>query len=237
MIISNEINEFLKGNKFSNGVQMPIGQSEKHITFREEYICQLAENKKIIHIGCVDHIPLIVEKIKNNTWLHKLLSEKATRCLGIDINEEGISHIKKLGYEDAVCMNIISDSIPPTISNENWDIAIMGEILEHVDNPVLFLQQLKEKFAPFVKELVITVPSALRLKNIKMIFKHKEFINTDHRYWFTPYTLAKVAASAGLKTIDFQMVNTYKPKGILTKFLLKKYPALREVIVMRISFK
>ena len=237
MIISNETNEFLNGNKFSNGLEIAISKKENQILYREDYICQLVEKKKIIHIGCVDHIPLIVEKIKNDTWLHKLITEKATRCLGIDINEEGISYIKEIGYKDAICLNIISDKIPQNISEESWDIAIMGEILEHVDNPVLFLQQLKEKFSPFVKELVITVPSALRLKNIKMAFKHKEFINTDHRFWFTPYTLAKVAACAGLKTIDFQMVNSYKPNGILTKFLLKKFPALREVIVMKISLK
>jgi len=46
-----------------------------------------------------------------------------------------------------------------------------------------------------VERIIITVPSALRFRNLNGM---KECINTDHRYWFTPFTIAKVCIEAGI---------------------------------------
>ena len=57
----------------------------------------------------VDHLPLVDKKIANGTWMHKMLDDKATRCLGIDINAEGIDYIKKPGYKDTLAIDLIED--------------------------------------------------------------------------------------------------------------------------------
>jgi hypothetical protein len=71
---------------------------------------------------------------------------------------------------------------------------------------------------------------------------HKELINSDHRYWFTPYTLAKVVTRAGFTSLRLGFVENGVPRsrgGIrraLKQRLLRMHPALREVLVMEASF-
>ena len=45
---------------------------------------------------------------------------------------------------------------------------------------------------------VITVPNALCFTRKAVFMNGFERINTDHRYWFTPYTIAKVMYEAGI---------------------------------------
>jgi len=239
MLFEKEIEKYLRGTEFSSTVNVAIARKEKKILYRTEYLEELVQKKNIIHFGCVDHLPLISEKIKNNTWLHKRISEKASNCMGIDINKEGIDYLIKLGYSNSLCFDILNDNIPEEIKNNKWDYLLMGEILEHVDNPVLFLSTLRNKCQNYINEIIITVPSAFRLRNIKNTFRGHEYINSDHRYWFTPYTLAKVLTIAGYNSCNFQFCNNYylSKHSVVNRFLLKKIPALRETVVMVAKFR
>lgn len=242
-----EINKYLSGSKFSNGLLIPISSKETTCLDRLTILERISLNKDIIHLGCTDHLPLIKKKLENDTWLHARLCRSAKRCLGIDINCPGINYLQnELGYEDVICANFLNDEIP-TISEQKWDYMILGEILEHIDNPVILLTTIAQKYGKNVDKLVITVPNAFCWLNFRYALKHREFINSDHRYWFTPYTLGKVATLAGLKIVDFQFCEGYPPnklnwKGRLRRYLnlknmiIKRYPALRETLVMELAF-
>ena len=239
MKFHDEISAYLKGDKFSNALQVKIAARGKSIPLRMDYIEGLVQGKKIIHLGCADHIPLIKQKIQKNTWFHKRLVECTNKCLGIDISREGIDYIQKeLGYQDVIQCDILADEIPPQVKECHWDFIIMGEIVEHIDNPVEFLQQSKLRYAQFIDKIIISVPNAFRMENFKYVFRDLELINSDHRYWFTPYTLAKVAARAGLTIENFQFCQGHKiPRHyIISKFLAKKYPAFRDTLVMVLKF-
>ena len=164
--------------------------------------------------------------------------------MGIDINKEGIDFLKsELGYQDIKCADILNDEIPD-ITEHSWDYLLMGEVLEHIDDPVLFLSRIKEKFSGVIGQLLITVPNAFAWLNVKYALKHMEFINSDHRYWFTPYTLGKILIRADIRVGDFRFCEYLPPTrgaGVagglgrifsLGNFLRKRYPALRNVLVM-----
>ena len=236
MKFSNEILEYLNGKKFSDGLHLRVVDKVTKPQKRIDFICNLIKDKKVIHIGFADHIPLIDEKIKNNTWLHKLIVDKAHLCIGLDIDQDAVKYVRdKYNFTDLFCADIITDEILPVIKGNMWDYMILGEILEHVDNPIYFLQKIREKYNGYAKELIISVPNALDLNNLRNIKTHKEYINTDHRYWFTPYTLAKNAMRAGYEVGDFQYVHSYMPEGFLWRYLLNKFPMLRETIVMTVK--
>jgi hypothetical protein len=55
-------------------------------------------------------------------------------------------------------------------------------------------------------------------------------INTDHRFFFTPFTLAKVASDAGLILTSIQMAH-YSQAGLIKRALLNKFPLLAEDLV------
>lgn len=239
MIFEQFIFDYLSGSKFSAGLAIECKETNvKQPIYRLDYLEKLARNKKIIHVGCVDHLPLIQKKIDENTWLHKRLNNVASRCLGIDINKDGLNYIQnKLGYKDVYEMDIINDTMISQISNEKWDYLILGEILEHLDDPTLFLKKLKANFKDHCESIVITVPNAFKLVNFRRALRHEELINTDHRFWFTPFTLAKVCASADLSVEEFEIVLD-KPIGlrrILKKILSSRYPMLRDIIIMKLN--
>lgn len=234
MIFPQNSLEYLSGKSFSNGINIQISMPEKDVLWRIDFLESILKNKKVIHVGCVDHVPLIERKIKENTWLHKRLTSITERCLGIDIDSEGINYIKSLGIDDVFCVNLITDPLPGEVTDTKWDYILLGEILEHVDNPVQFLESISEKCSPYVERIIITVPYAFGLSNFKRAIKHTEFINSDHRYWFTPYTLAKVIKQSGITVESFQICHSYKLSkySVVNRFLLSRYPALRDNLVM-----
>jgi hypothetical protein len=199
MKIEPEVLKFLNGDSFQTSLTVNIGRSKHRIISREAAITGMIRGKNVIHIGCSDHIQVITEKIKNNTWLHKLITDNAAECIGIDIDRESIGFIKnELGYKNVFYGDITSD-IFDNIKANNWDYAVFGEIIEHLDNPVNFLKTFKEKYGDNVDRFIITVPSIYNTHQFTNMMNYKEIINSDHRFWFTPYTISKVLASAGYK--------------------------------------
>ena len=246
MKFNHQIVRYLKGEQFSNGLYVPTAQKEATIPDRLTLLERIVQNRKIIHLGCVDHLPLIKTKIQGNTWLHARLSQCTRRCLGIDINPEGIAYLQtKLGYQDVVCMDILEDDAA-MLKSETWDYMIIGELLEHTDNPVQFLSVIREKYQDYINGLVITVPNAFAWANFIGNFRQQECINSDHRYWFTPYTLGKIVTQAGMSVRHFQFCERFPSKAsgrkrrlrnLLTghNFVLKRYPAFRQVLVMEVE--
>jgi hypothetical protein len=234
--LTSEDIDYLTSKKFSSGLKIKISQHEKTSQFRMELLEELVNKKKIIHLGCTDHLPLIREKIKKNAWLHKRLINSAKKCLGIDIDKQSIDFIKEeLGYKDVILHDVNKDEIPTIIKNEKWDYMVIGEILEHVDNPVLFLSAIKNRYLDFVEKLIITVPNAFSYNNFKYSFKNMEFINSDHRYWFTPYTLLKVIFNSGMTVKELTLCQNHKfsrNHSKIHKYIIKRYPLFSDTIVV-----
>ena len=74
---------------------------------------------------------------------------------------------------------------------------MFGEIIEHLDDPVSFLKVFKAKYGENVSRFIITVPSIYNKRQFINMKNYREVINSDHRFWFTPYTISKVLVSAG----------------------------------------
>jgi len=229
----NLVNGYLIGNEFSGGLKVKVAFTEKSVLYRIPFLETLAKNKRIIHIGCVDHVELLNDKIVSNTWLHKILKESAKQCIGIDINRTGIEFLMEKGYRDVYYLDIINDDIPDYIKDQHWDYMILGEILEHVDNPVFFLSALKAKYANIVDYLIITVPNAYTLMNLISIFRNTEIINSDHRYWFTPYTLGKICIISGFNVDSYYFARKSVIKSVfpIKNFIFRFFPILRDTLI------
>jgi 2-polyprenyl-3-methyl-5-hydroxy-6-metoxy-1,4-benzoquinol methylase len=244
MQLENHIMPYLQGEKFDNGLKVTISRKGPLVD-RLLYLSHYAKGKKIVHVGCVDHLPLIEKKIANNIYLYKRLEEVAARQFGIDNSEEGIRYMQDVLKCDNVAVeDILNGPIHNTIQNEQWDSMILGEILEHIDNPVLFLSTIRARYKPYVKQLVITVPNALSINNTMYSWKNTERINTDHRYWFTPYTLNKILLLAGFTPVSHDFATYYplngkgvkKVRNIFLKYLLTRNPVFRSDLIMIADF-
>ena len=197
MRIEPEVLKYLKGEEFKTSLFVDIGKSKHKIISREAAITEMIRDQNVIHIGCSDHIPVIKQKISNNTWLHKLITDNAKNCIGIDIDKESIEFIKKeTEYKNVFHGDILTVNFEG-INESHWDYVVFGEIVEHLDNPVNFLKVFKERYGDRVKKFIITVPSIYNIHQFRNMMNYLEIINSDHRFWFTPYTIAKVLVSSG----------------------------------------
>jgi hypothetical protein len=207
MIIPPESLTFLAGEDFSNGFTFRIPENKILPLSREEAIINTVKGKNVIHMGCADHLEVIPGKIESGKWLHALITDNCNETIGIDINSEAIDYIKsKLGYSNVILADI-SEETPEILKSKNWDWVVFGEILEHIDNPVLFLRNFRENYKNSVSRFLITVPSVYNTVNFMNMMSFKEVINSDHRYWFTPYTVCKVLTEAGLKPEEISFAN------------------------------
>jgi len=166
--------------------------------------------------------------------LHKNIIDVAKNVYGIDILSEEIDILKNKGYLNLYNINILNDPIPNNLKKINFDKIILGEILEHINNPSHFLNLVKQNFK--FKEIIITVPNAFYIGNFFNNFKNKELVNSDHRYWFTPYTISKQVYLANLvvKNIYFSnyRLNRY---NLIMRLIKSKFPFFNTTIVVIVS--
>ncbi len=227
---------YLNGTDFSNSLKVKIAKRESDVPYRMEVIQNIVEGKDVIHFGCADHIEIIDTKIKKNIWLHKLIMNAARSVKGIDINKEAVDYLtKSLKIPGIFCINIEEQPLPQEIADSKFDFLVMGEIIEHIDNPVQFLNSVRNKFSDIAGEIIITAPNALRWLNFKNAFRHSELINSDHRFWFTPYTLGKILTRAGYHNINFQFVENSRPDRFSPRkyIIYRYYPSFRDTVLIR----
>lgn len=237
MKYTNKELDYLKGVKFNNGANFKLTNQTNYWN-RDDYLIHLTKNKTIMHLGFVDHIPLIDEKIKKRGWLHKKLIDNCKICFGVDINKEGIDYIQEnYNYPHLYAIDIINDELPNEIAKERIDYLLIPDVIEHIGNPVAFLKAIKEKLTN-VDKIVLTTPNALRLNNFIFALKNIECINTDHRFWFTPFTLSKILTDAGFEiyNIGFYEHGNLSRRQILRKLFLSKYFTFKDTLIIEIKF-
>jgi hypothetical protein len=231
-----EINkEILEGIRGEGPLQASVRLSPvDKLQLRPNVIFDLVYDKSILHLGCTDHLPVIKHKIENGIYLHQQVSRIASVCIGIDINREAIDYVRTMGITNIIEADITKSGIKQ-ITDGKWDYLLMAEMLEHIDNPVSFLQSISHNYAKYIRSLIITVPNAFGLAHMEKALNHGiESINNDHRYWFTPYTICKVAHQAGLVIDELIMCVSEYTVDIMKasrKLLLEK-PVLLDTVVL-----
>ena len=137
MKISSIAQPYISGAEFSDGFFFDIKQDK--VYDRLEVLDKMVAGKSVLHVGCVDH-PLSSERIRSDRWLHGRLTKKASRCLGIDVNREGLEFMsRELGVKNTCYADLTDPDLVADIQDYEWDYVVFGEILEHIDNPVDFL--------------------------------------------------------------------------------------------------
>ncbi len=240
MSYSEELKKYLIGTDFSNGKAFEW-ENNSDVLYRDEYFVEKCRNKRIIHLGCADHIELIDKKIAHNSYLHSKLISISNVCYGIDINHESIEYLQnKYNIPNLITFDIVSDPLPKEIENLKFDYLLIPDVIEHIGNPVIFLATIKDKLKHNVNEIILSVPNAFRINNFINAFKGREIINTDHRFWFTPYTLSKIAIDAGYDINEMDLTfcehGKLSRRNLFKRLLISKYFVLRDTLILNIKF-
>jgi hypothetical protein len=222
---------YLEGAKFDENLRIEYS-GRGPVAFRNTLLQDLCRGKRILHIGCTDHVPLIDSKIASSDWLHGLITECSSYTLGVDIDATAVRMASKIAKMDNMVAGDITSPDPiAAISGQQFDVALFGEVVEHIPNPVDFLRSFRQTYYSNFKKIIITVPNAFRAGNVLGIARNTETINSDHRFFFTPYTISKVAVDAGYRPESVTMAAFSRP-GRVKSWLLNLRPLLAEDIVL-----
>ncbi len=226
-----KLEPYLDGNCFSSDLVTRYARSGR-TRYRNDILVEACTGKNVLHIGCCDHVPLIARKWQQREWLHGQLTTVAESVLGIDIDEGAVNETRSItGLGNIVAGDITSEKVIDAIAERYFDIVLFGEVVEHIGDPVRFLKTFMSTYERNVRDVIITVPNAFRAGNVKSIFANREVINSDHRFFFTPYTICKIACDAGIAPSSIQMAS-FSRQGPVKKLITSRWPLLAENIVL-----
>jgi hypothetical protein len=225
--------DYLSGQKLSNGHFFSYSEDSKlfskkkgsKVATREQIILDLCRGKKVLHLGCADHPKLIKQKLENERYLHKLLDSVCEQLVGLDVNSEALEAMRGFGFVNVMTPAEFDHSA-------EFDLLLIPDVIEHLANVGDFLSHLRMYKA---KHVVITTPNCYRLRN-RLQF-NGELVNTDHRYWFSPYTLAKSLFEGGLVIEGLAFTDSISWCHPLRSLLKIRFPLIRDGLLAVCTWK
>lgn len=223
MDLSPDTLDHLHGRRFSNAKRFDLGNRGR-APRRADRLVELSRGQRVLHIGCCDHLPLIRDKVRLGIYLHQILCQAASLCVGIDTNVEGVALLHELGFPEVYT----PDTAPAGALAVDYELCLLADVIEHVGDPVSFLRSMRRyRF----ERLVVVTPNAFRWRNS---LPGGELINTDHRFWFSPYTLCKVLVDAGYEPERVELCHGDHAswRGTLAARVMDRFPRWRETLLV-----
>ncbi len=149
----------------------------------------IGENRRVIDFGCA------------TGYLACLLKQKGCVVTGIEINEQAASIAEQYCERVIVCdldITRLLDILP----KQTFDVAVFGDVLEHLRDPWRILQETKELLLP-QGYVVASIPNiahgAIRLSLLQGKFDYQELgiLDNTHLRFFTRKTVEELFEKSG----------------------------------------
>lgn len=167
---------------------------------RVTYLLEQSAGKRVLHLGCTDW-PYTETKLKGGALLHGQLRNSARELTGVDMDAEGVACLRRLGFAETYCDNV-EQFAAPEVRARQYDLILAGEIIEHLENPGLFLRAVQTLMTRET-ELIITTINAYCFFRILYYLGGNEMVHPDHNYYFSPVVLRKLITRCGLEVTEF----------------------------------
>ncbi len=171
---------------------------------RVSFIKQASRGKKVLHLGCTNY-PYTQDSIEQEMLLHFDLEKIADEIYGFDFDQAGLDILEKNGSKNMFQADL--EKLDDVKLDTTFDVIIAGEMIEHLNNPGLFLQGIK-RFMNADTELVITTInaySAMRFAMYGLRGKGGEVepVHPDHVAYYSYKTLKLVVERNDLELKNF----------------------------------
>ena len=123
---------------------------------RLEFIRRVSAGKSVLHLGCTNW-PYTLEAVDAGTLLHKDLADVSSELYGFDFDQEGIDVLASKGFDNLFRADV--EKLSEVRIDKRFDVIIAGEMIEHLNNPGLFLDGIK-RFMNADTRLVLTTINA-----------------------------------------------------------------------------
>ena len=176
------------------------------------HIERLVEGRRVLDIGVVEHS---LHYMNRPDWRHGRIAGKAAYCLGLDILEPLVKELAGRGF-NVRCVDATSD----LDLGERFDVAFIGDVIEHVPNAMQLLKFAARHLAPGGR-LFVTTPNPFSRKFVRQ-FKREGVmvVNLDHVAWITPTMAMDLARRAGIRLVAYHLVKPFSPFALAMKRLI-----------------
>jgi len=178
------------------------------------YISPYVKNKSVFDIGCVEHDVKNIHK--GRIWVHDYLVDVAKEVVGLDYLKNAVDELNKKGY------NIVYQNAESIKLDKKFDVVFAGEIIEHLSNPGMFLDSIKNCLKTN-SLLILTTPNAFSINRfVRILFlkTNNPECNSEHVLYHSPQTLTQLLSR-----------HNYKIKEISYAHYPNKKPSLKNKIV------
>jgi len=165
---------------------------------KEHKILDLCKGKNVLNVGCVGQDKFY----ESENWQHRKIEKVSNQTIGVDIQKEGILKLRDLGY------NVVLDTELDAL-NEKFDVIVMSDVIEHVNNPYEFLSFYADYLSEEGKMLVST-PNAFHFARFIWILLWKNYsVNEEHTLWYCPLTFSELISRTKLQINDLYWCEDY----------------------------
>lgn len=186
----------------------------------------MAAGQKVLNVGAAGNVRSYREQGLDG-WIHKRLTETAAKVVGLDINLEEIEAARELGYD------IASGNCETFASEQRFNLIVLSDVIEHLDNPALALENLASLLTPG-GQLVISTPNATAAGNFLRVLLHRPpSVYWDHVALYAPEHIQALCDRHGLRldsvtfyTLADHSAGTSLAKRLAIAFLGRVFPRL-----------
>jgi 2-polyprenyl-3-methyl-5-hydroxy-6-metoxy-1,4-benzoquinol methylase len=118
---------------------------------------------------------------------------------GVEINEEAASYCRKERGLDVVSGQLHAETFP----KRHFDLVLMGDVIEHLPNPVATVRIIQSILKPG-GIVIISTPNIDSLAGRMLQIKPQE-----HLYYFSPATMAVLLDKSGLEVVQIGPLDRY----------------------------
>jgi 2-polyprenyl-3-methyl-5-hydroxy-6-metoxy-1,4-benzoquinol methylase len=178
--------------------------------------------KVVMDLGCVDsrkarHDAQARFEYKANL-LHKRIAEANREVLGVDIDPEGAEVLNKQGYRV-----VVADVETMDLGLGKFDTIVAGEIIEHLENPGLFLRNM-HRHLKSGGVIIVSTPNPFYAGSSWKIWRYgKPAVHEEHMGWQDPTTLNQLFRRTGFETIEGYWVQPFPALAKTWKRLIRPY--------------
>jgi hypothetical protein len=176
------------------------------------------DEKIVLDLGCFDETAL--NKKKSGYWLFEEISKVSQKHIGIDNSElipkEGIIYSEN----EKILRGSIYTFDYSIFTNEQPDVIIAGELIEHLPNTLELFNCLKKYFPN--KRLICSTPNATTVSNVILAMFNRESCHKDHLQIYSYKTLNTLCKLAGFKNWEIIPDHITYPEMILNSGFAKK---------------
>ncbi len=152
-------------------------------------ILELCRGKDVLDCGCVGSELEDPRTLASTSHYH--IAKAARQSVGVDIAADEVAKRRAAGYD------VRTANVETMELRETFDVVVAADLIEHLSNPGLFLDRVREHLRPDGLLCLVTPNPWSANGVLKAVAGFRMRVNPEHTCWYDPVTLAQLLERHG----------------------------------------